>query len=239
MPTLRRPLPLLLALIALLGACGGQSAEAPLVPERIAEPEQGLSLVPPAGFRRILTRLRGQSYPAFVAEDRDGNAPSLTVILDPTPLASGETLEAFVERNRSALQGHLRGYVEVSKAAFTTRTGEPAWKLATRSVEFGQPFVRNYYFLLGPRGGYVINTTQAVEDARELEADFDACVGSIEFLAPTAPSEPKDPPAATDPAPGAALGDGALGSTPQTPEGTGPAADAGANTPAEAPLGSR
>lgn len=195
----RRPLPLLLALIALLGACGGPVVETPAAPERIAEPEQGLSLVPPAGFRRILTRLRGQSYPAFVAEDRDGNAPSLTVILDPTPLTSGETLEAFVERNRSALEGHLKGYVEVSKTALTTRAGEPAWKLVTRSVEFGQPFVRNYYFLLGPRGGYVINTTQSLQDPRELEAELDACVASIEFLPPPpapASDAPSAPPAA-------------------------------------------
>lgn len=201
MPTPRRPLPLLLALFAWLGACGGPVVETPATPERITEPEQGLSLVPPAGFRRILTRLRDQSYPTFVAEDRDGNAPSLTVILDPTPLASGETLEAFFELNRSALAGYLKGYVEVSKTPFTTRAGEPGWKLATRSVEFGQPFMRNYYFLLGPRGGYVINTTQSLQDPRELEAGLDACVGSIEFLppqvSPTAPAAaaPSVPPA--------------------------------------------
>jgi hypothetical protein len=178
----------LFAITWLLGACGpgdsGRALEgqAQAAGRRIEEPTQGLSVWVPEGLNRIETRHRGKNYPSYVAPDVGGNAPSIVALVDPAPLASGETLEAFVERNRSALQGHLQGYVEVSSQAFAVDLGVPAWKLSTRSVVFAEPFLRNYYFLMGPRGGYLFTSTQVAADTRPLEAVFDAVVRSVEFL---------------------------------------------------------
>lgn len=200
-----RPWPALFLASALSLLSAGCSLEQPAagtpavgqgVGPRLDEPGQGISVVLPEGFTRIETRYRGQNYPSYVAADVGGNAPSMVAIVDPAPLTSGETLEAFVERNRAALEGHLQGYVEVSSQAFAVDLGVPAWKLCTRSVVFAEPFLRNYYFLMGPRGGYLFTSTQAASDVRPLEAAFDALVRSVQFLPEPEPKlEPEPTPA--------------------------------------------
>jgi hypothetical protein len=192
-----RPRPVLFLAFALCELTAGCTREQPTpgtpavgqaLGQRHEEPTQGLSLVIPTGFTRIETRYRGQSYPSYVAADVGGNAPSIVAIVDPAPLTSGETLEAFVERNRAALESHLQGYVEVSSQPFAVDLGIPAWKLGTRSVVFAEPFLRNYYFLMGPRGGYLFTSTQPAADVRPLESAFDALVRSVQFLPEPAPT---------------------------------------------------